>query len=289
MKNLNSILKQLTILILMCGNNSCAQTGNRINFKSHGISFVIPTGWIGQETGSGYVLTSKTIPGFMLVATNTNSDINTMISEAQNGISDGNGNYLQLTYDIEKLSNIAIGGEYQGVMEGQPAKTYIIGIANTVGSGISIMAATTPEYYSDKYKQLCINIANSVELDQPIQSKKASKMEKLFGGARLSYYNTGDGYSTKIIIDLCEQGYFHHSSYDSMSANVGGVSAGFGGDKSGAGTWSIIENTNEKPILQLKFHNGKLYEYYITFNGKETYLDNRRYFRVYGEDGARCN
>lgn len=307
MKNINSILKFIIIMIGLYSNYSCSQqTGNRVNYNSIGVSFVVPEGWFGQETQAGYMLKSETMVGFILINKNHTSDINILLNDAQQGFVNNNANYLQLVGNVENFNATGVGAVYQGALEGVPAKAYMVSVLNNIGLGVSIMATTTPEYYSNVYRQLCIDIASSVDkqqnevianqtqqtqqIQQTQKSRRKNESEKYFAGARLSYINSGDGYGTKIIIDLCEQGFFHHSSYDSVAVNGGGYSGGYGDESSGAGIWSIIESTNQHPILRLKFHKGKILEYYITFDGKKTYLDNRRYFRVYGEDGARwCN
>ena len=283
----------------LLSNSSCGQNTTRIDFKSQGVSLTIPEGWVGQETEGGYAFASTTTPGFILITTNKYSNLDMMVQQARLGIANGNDNYLQLVADIVTYNDIVIGGEYQGAIEGYAAKAYIINVANeTGGSGVSIMASTNTSQYSSFYKQLCENIANTVELYPPVQNSDtptkptASKneMEELFGGARLTYYDTGDGYSTKIVIDLCEQGYFYHSSSDTMSVNVGGASAGYGDTGNGAGAWRIVKDANGQDVLQLTFKGGELYKYYITLEDGKTYLGNYRYFREYGEErGARCN
>ena len=298
------ILKFMIIMIMLYGNNSCSQkSSNRVSSKTIGVSFIVPEGWFGQETQAGYVLKSTTKTGFIIINKNNTSDINTMIAEASQVFTDVNGNYLQLVGNVENFNGTGIGAAYQGTMEGVPVKAYMVAVLNNMGLGVSIMAATIPEYYSSTYRQLCIDIASSIDQQESVnvvqQTQKTQKVhhirnknktEELFAGARLSYINSGDGYGTKIIIDLCEQGFFHHSSYDSVSVSEGDVSGGYSDNNSGAGIWSIIESANHNPILRLKFYKGKILEYYITFDGEKTYLDNRRYFRVYGEEGARwCN
>lgn len=295
-----------TLLIVICtmslfSNSSCGQNTNRVDFKSQGISLTIPEGWVGQETVGGYAFASTTTPGFILITTNNYTNLDMMVQQAHLGIANGNDNYLQLVTDLVTYNTIVIGGEYQGAIEGYPAKAYIINVANeTGGSGISIMASTNTNQYSNFYKQLCENIANTVEIyppaqNSPIQTKpnksttSKNEMEELFGGARLTYYDIGDGYSTKIVIDLCEQGYFYHSSSDTMSADVGGVSAGYGDTGNGAGTWRIVKGDNGQDVLQLTFRAGELYDYYITLEDGKTYLGNYRYYREYGnERGAQC-
>ena len=289
---------------MLYGNSSCSQqNSNRVNSKVIGVSFVIPEGWFGQETRDGYMLKSNTMAGFILINKNNTSDINTMFYEAQQGLVNDNLNYLQLVGNVENFNNTGVGVEYNGKMEGVSTKAYMVGVLNNMGLGVSIMAATTPEYYSSTYRQLCIDIASSVsniqntethkvaKVNQSVKARKVNQSEELFAGARLTYYNTGDGYSTKITIDLCEQGFFHHSFYDSVKVAGEGFTGGYTDDNSGAGSWSVVENTNQNSILRLKFHNGKVFEYYITSsNDEETYLDNKRYFREYGKYGARwCN
>ena len=280
-------------------NSSCGQNTTRVDFKSQGVSLTIPEGWVGQETEGGYAFASTTTPGFILITTNNYTNLAMMEQQSRLGIANGNDNYLQLVADIVTYNDIVIGAEYQGAIEGYASKAYIINVANeTGGSGVSIMASTNTSQYSNFYKQLCENIANTVELYPPVQNSDTptkpttskNEMEELFGGARLTYYDTGDGYATKIVIDLCEQGYFYHSSSDTMSVNVGGASAGYGDTGYGAGAWRIVKDANGQDVLQLTFKGGELYKYYITLEDGKTYLGNYRYFREYGEErGARCN
>ncbi len=284
-------------MISFYGNSSCSQqTNNRVNYNSIGISFAIPKGWVGQETQTGYILKSNTMAGFILINKNNTNDINTMFYEAQQGFVNDNSNYLQLVGNVENFNNTGVGAEYHGVMEGVPAKGYMVGVLNNRGLGVSIMAVTTSEYYSSAYRLLCINIANSVQqqittnkTQQIVNRTTKNQTEELFSGARLTYYDTGDGYGTKITISLCEQGFFNHSNYSSMAVDTNNVSAGYGENSKGSGQWSIIEKNNQLPILRLQFYNGEVYEYYITLENRKTYLDNYRYYRTYGEDGAWCN
>ncbi len=299
MKNEKSILNTLIIVIILLSINSYSQqNSNRVN--AIGVSFVIPTGWVGQETQTGYLLKSNTVAGFILISKNNTTDINTMIYEAQQGFVTNDSNYLKMIGQVENFNNTGIGATYQGVMEGIPAKAYMVSVLNTIGLGVSIMAATTTEYYSSAYRQLCIDIASSVQqiqatatstnqIQQTSHRSIKNKTEKLFAGARLTYHDTGDGYATKIVISLCEQGFFNHSNYSSMAADTDTVSAGYGENSRGSGQWYIIEKNNQLPILHLQFYNGEVHEYYITLQDGRTYLNDYRYYRTYGEDGAWCD
>ncbi len=296
MKNKKSILNILIIIITLINSNSYSQqNANRINANSIGASFVIPTDWIGQETQTGYLLKSNTVAGFILISKNNTTDINTMIYEAQQGFVTNDSNYLKIMGQLENFNNTGIGATYQGVMEGVPAKAYMVSVLNTIGLGVSIMAVTTTEYYSNTYRQLCIDIASSVQQQTTNQTQQTphrstkNKTEKLFEGARLTYHDTGDGYATKIVISLCEQGFFNHSNYSSMAADTDTVSAGYGENSRGSGQWYIIEKNNQLPILKLQFYNGEVHEYYITLQDGKTYLNDYRYYRTYGEDGAWCD
>lgn len=306
-----STLKYIIGMLIIFSNYSCAQPTGEIDDPSLGISFKVPEGWEAQKADGGYMLTSSSTTGFMLVNTNNNSDMETMKAEARQGISDDSGNYLQLISSIEELDSYIIGAEYEGVISGGAVKAYIIGVANTQGSGISLMVAAPTNLYSMAYKQLCFDFANTINIYTPGEGEgiedeksgevakkgKMSKMETEFAGAKLSYYDSYSsggygsysGYSSKKIIDLCEEGYFYHSAQSSMSVGSGGSSGGYGGGGNGAGTWKIIEQEGMKPILHLGFYSGTIYEYYLTFGNSKTYLDGKGYYRTYGEEGARCN
>ena len=75
MKISNPLLYVLIIIMGFYSNISSAQQTGRIDSESLGISFTIPTEWVGQETEMGYVMSSNTTAGFILLTKNENNDL----------------------------------------------------------------------------------------------------------------------------------------------------------------------------------------------------------------------
>ena len=70
MKISNPLLYVLIIIMGFYSNISCAQQTGRIDSESLGISFTIPAEWVSQETEMGYLMSSNTIAGFILLTKN---------------------------------------------------------------------------------------------------------------------------------------------------------------------------------------------------------------------------
>lgn len=61
----------------------------------------------------------------------------------------------------------------------------------------------------------------------------------------------------------------------------GGVSGYSGGN----GAWEIAAR-GQKAVLRLKFHDGRLFEYLLSYEDRKTYLDDKRYFRTFRNDAV---
>ena len=139
---------RIILLSILCSASvllSAQQTGV-VQYKELGVQFSIPNGWVGQESEAGFVMGHQSIPGLVLI-TSHNYTMEQLIQEAHKGIADQQGTRLQLTGQLKNWSTRAVGGEFQGTLEWQPAKAYIIGMANDLGMGISIMIMTTTEHF----------------------------------------------------------------------------------------------------------------------------------------------
>jgi len=300
-------MKSLSIiLIIFLANSLYAQQTGKVEYKSLGIVFDVPSGWQGQETEMGFLIASNTIPGFILLTTNNVKTLEEMEKEARLGIADENGNTLKLVGETEKLDAKTLKGQYEGTLEWQPAKANIIGIANSLGSGVTIITATASDKYSEIHDKIGEQVAESVLFFKPIIPPIAKEWKQKLNNSRLTYmdsyysndgvddagYSTGGGYSSKEIIDLCAQGFFNHSSSSSMSFDTGGGFGSSSGNDQGAGTWKVVGNEKNQPVLHLNFYNGKVSEYVITISEDKTLLNGYRYYRTYGtyaDDGPNCN
>ena len=281
-----------------------AQQTGKVSFPSLGVAFTIPSGWLGQEVESGYIMGSQSEAGLILILPHQTKTIDALQAEARQGIVDQNGTVLQLEGSIESMGSTGISATYVGTIERQPAKAHVVSLINPYGTGATILATTTKDQYTDKYKQLALQVAKSIQFSKPVLPDAVKEWSETLKNARLTYmdsyfssgasyggYSTGGGYSDKEEIDLCAQGYFNHSSSSSLSIDTGGAFGNSSGSSQGAGTWKVIANGQGQPVLQLEFYNGEIYEYVITYEDKKTYLNGKRYFRTYGtvaDDGPDC-
>lgn len=276
------------LLISLFTHITKAQKTGEIKYPTLGISFTIPQGWLGQEIETGFIMGSNITPGFIIMSTHNHKDLTSIKTESLLGITDNQGTSMKLTGNIEKLQQNTIGASYTGLIAGESAKAYIIGMFNPYGLGITIMIATNTKNYTNKHIDIGLQLAKSVHFYKPetastsYSSTENSKWSETLKNCRLTHiesYNTnGGGYGRKIKIDLCAQGYFNHSSYSSMNLD----NVGMGSNKKGTGSWNVYINSDQQNILQLNFYNGEVYEFELTTNQEdETYLNGDRYYKTY--------
>ncbi|NND08382.1 MAG: hypothetical protein HKN87_18540 [Saprospiraceae bacterium] len=293
----------IVILILTLPALLAQETGSK-SFPSLGIAFTIPNGWVGQETESGYLMGSHTVPGLLMVLPHQTQTLDQLKQEAEQGLVDNEGTSLILDGSVTEFGNAGLQAAFTGTLGGQSAKAFVTSLLNKGGTGVTIMAATAPNEFTDAHKTLVGQLAQTVQFSEVVKPKADGEWSEKLKNARLTYmnsyyssgasyggYSTGGGYSDKEVIDLCAQGYFLHSSTSSMSFDTGG---GFGSShdgSKGAGSWTVINNSDHQPVLQLTFHNGDIHEYVITTEGSKTFLNGARYYRTYGtyaDDGPDC-
>ncbi len=266
-----------------------------INYEQLGISFTIPEGWIGQEVNDAYLIASQTKPGFIMLSVQEYSSQEIMLSEMQAGYQEGFGTSLRPAGDVEVIDQNTLGAEYNGMLEGQPAKAYVTGTINDYGQDVYIMAATTAELYTEEYKQLALMLEKSLTFVQVKPAAATQDWKTLLSNTKLTYmdsyssnsYTSGGvsgGYSSKTVFDLCSRGYFNY--YGSNNVSLGSdVSSGYSGSRGqGSGQWEVVGNT-----LRLKFNNGEIWEYELTMQDGKTFLNGNRYFRTTeGEYAPNC-
>ena len=290
----------LALLIFTANNVSAQQTG-KINFEQIGIAFTIPSGWMGQEADGMYLMGSNTIPGLVLMIPQNYADMEAMKKDIQAGYADAAGTVLKPEGSIEVLGDGALGVVYTGTVEGQPAKGYLIGVLNPHGQEVGILSVTTIDQYSEAQPKVAKAIWKSLEFSEPTTGPIIEQWKKDLSGVKLTYMNSyssssyvdggiSGGYSTKIVFDLCSAGYFNYYGSDDMSMG-GDYSSAYSSNKGkGSGSWDIVVSADGSPLLQLKFNNGKVWEYHIEWKGEEFHMDGKRYFRTWSGDNApSCN
>ena len=277
---------------------SLAQISGKVNYERLGISFVIPEGWIGQESGDMLIMGSESINGFLVMQAH-NLSLEQLKKEAYKGIDEGNGTRMKLDGDYEAGPDF-IGGVFGGSVEWEPAKGYLLGVTNSVGMGVMILGVTKPEMYNDSYRDLCFEVYNSIKFSEVDRTAEFEEWKKWLSDSRLTYMNShyssdytvggiSSGYSSERKIDLCSKGYFTDSSNNDMSISGSGVSGYSSGSDEGSGTWKL-EMTIEGYMLILNYSSGEMEQYNLAYEDSKFYMNGVRYFVTSeGEYAPNCH
>ncbi len=287
------------ILSLLAGNLFAGQSG-RINYPFLGIQFTPPAGWQGGVQGEYYLMGSKIESGLLAVTLNPAKNPQQLRIQADQGILD-EGVQLNRIGEFTQLGTDGLGAEFEGYFESQQARAFVIGMINPFGSSVTIIALTSEGKYSDKYKALAIDLANSVAFSVPQESSVTAEWKQDLPGRRLSYitsssssgpmlyddndqsYSSYDGSSSTIYFDLCSDGSFnYYSSSSTTFDNVGGFGYASAQDSS-TGSWSIKTLAGGQSELVLAFNDGQQTAYDLSYSDGKTYLDDTRYFRLASE------
>lgn len=297
--NIQNIVLTLFLPLFFIQNNIAQQTGF-IQYDQLGIGFTVPNGWVGQEGQGMFVMGSHTEPGLVLLMPQDYPDLQTMQNNMLMGYADQAGTVLRPVGEVEKLSNNALGVIYQGTVEGQPAKGYLVGVLNPHGSEVAILSVTTTQQYAETQPSVAKAIMNSLQFSKPKTGPIVDKWKYDLGNTKLTYmesYYSGSytpggisgGYDIKKVFDLCSAGYFIHYGSNTMTAGGDFSSAYTGGRSQGSGTWDVIVNGNAQPVLQLTFNNGEVWEFGLEWREKKLYLNGERYFRTWtGDNKPSC-
>ncbi|MCB0630958.1 MAG: hypothetical protein R2824_29215 [Saprospiraceae bacterium] len=293
----------ITLLALLISTSLFGQATGKVEYKHLGVSFTIPDGWMGQEAEMGYLIASNNIPGLILLMPHDQPyTVEQLKTQAQAGLNEGNGTNLQMSGAISELTSNAVGAEFNGTLEWQPAKAYIIGMSNPHGYGLSIMAITTSDKYNDSYPGYAKAVMKSVQFSQPESKEDIGEWKEWMKGVKLTYMEsyssispgvdgmTGGGYSFSKEIDLCSAGYFIYYGSSNISTGSDNSSAYSNSKDSGNGSWDIRVGPDGNPVLVLSFNTGETASYTLTYKDKKLYLNGTRYFRTKeGQYAPSCN
>ena len=283
------------VLVLLTTGSLNAQLTGVINYEQYGISFTIPEGWFGQEQAESILMQSRSIPGIGIITTHTYTK-SELEAEAKKGLKEGYGTNMQLQGELEHLSATAIGGIFEGKLEGSNAKSYVIGIENPNedGLGITIMIATYPNMFTDEHIKTANQIYNSFTFKKVEKSDEIVEWIEFFQDVKLTYMDSyssssGGGYSSEEAIDLCSAGYFIFGSSNTMTLGGSNYTGYSDSQKAGSGTWDVVPGNNGNPTLVLTYYNGSQDSYELEYRDNKTYLNGYRYFRTMeGEYAPNC-
>jgi len=257
--------------------------------KFFGVKFRPPKGWEARKSDDGYLLVSKTQKGFLAIVGHEYKSLAQMRQEAQSGLQEEGGTSLLLQGDLKPVGKNGLAAKYTGTLEGKAAASFVVGLLSPNGGGVTVMAMVEAASYSVAYEKLARSLAASVVFTRRESRPVNAEWKRRLNDVRLtymwSYYSGGGGGSyvggsQETKIDLCSQGYFRYKDKDQMSVDGGGGSSGYshGGDQ-GNGAWEVV-NKGAQPVLRLKFHDGRVFEYNLSMKDGKVHLNGKKYFKT---------
>lgn len=148
-------------------------------------------------------------------------------------------------------------------MEGAQAKSYVIGIVNPFGYGVTVFVTTDIARYSNQYKKWSEELASSLQFRTP---KESAKTKEWIGGAKLlsmnsnydngpSYggYSTYSSYSSRREILRRSNNRFSYYSSSQFSVNSGAGFAGFNSGDAAQSIWKVSLDAAGNSTLNLDF------------------------------------
>lgn len=288
-------------ILLMNTTSGAAQNQNQVSYPQIGLSFKVPSTWVGQEGDGLYLMGHNSIPGIIfIIPHNTSMSVNEMMAEGNNGLQFDQGTTFRPSGNLAKLDQSSMGGHFAGTFEYNPAKAYILGMANPKGNGITIVAVTSSEAYNNEtYKNLAMEVKRSVVFSEAQAVTNTASTGTLkdwnyqLANTKLtfmeSYYSGGDvggGYNMKTEIHLCKAGHFLFYDQNMLSAGSDSSSVYSGGNSKGHGTWKIDQRAGSF-VLVLTFSDGSSKEYELSWGEeKKLFLNGSRFFRTWEGDNA---
>lgn len=261
------------------------QLSQQVDLPELGLIFEIPDGWSGQVDGDYILLGHTTIPGLMILSTNTAKSIPELEQLAAQGIVD-EGVKLDVDGEFKAAGNNRLQGFYKGTFDDVAVKCYAIGLINGLGRGMNILILTETYKFTEQHKAEANTLASSVVFTQAEDAQGTTFWKQKIMGKQLYYGLTrGDG-SEKRILDLCSDGSFHYygNSRIAFDENFGFGSAD--GTNTATGNYTIT-NIGKATILSLTTTEGKVYVVALSTNeAGNTFLDDSRY---YVQNSERCN
>ena len=268
----------------------CQTISGKVSDSSIGITFNVPNNWKGQQIPQGYIFVSDIDKGFILVTPHNFKTIDEIVENANMGINENNGTVLSLSDKLEINEN-SVAGIFKGFLEGQAATSFAKSLMSPFGGGVAVFVFVESENYSEKYKEFVNEICNSLKFSEPVRSSLENELEQILNNCRLTYINNyksgygSGGIQDKIIIDLCEQGYFNYYDESQVVMNADDVSGYSSGNKNNTGNWNVIARGDQGTLI-LNFDDGNIAEYNLTFEGEKTFLNGNRFFRTYKDSNV---
>ena len=273
------------------------QDTGKVNFSEEGIGFTIPENWMGQELKEAYLMASTKDAGMIVLLFHPAKTLDELEAKLQEGLNEDDVK-LSLISELKQSSTNALEGLYEGSVNGQAVKGHLFGIVNPFGNGVAVLSLVAPELYSVFTRNIAVEVVNSLKFSKPSKSplsNAAAEYKKELSNTKLVYISTGfsadtsldgsdlsSGYDKQIEINLCASGYFTYYYRSVVSTTSSDVYAGGADEARGDGKWQI-ENDGEEVVLLLETTEGDSYEFVLTYENEELFLNGERYLRDYAQ------
>jgi len=243
--------------------NQTAQISNEeAGDPIYGYKFRKPTTWNHQNEEGYILLGSTTIPGLILVFPHQSNNMQGMMSEMQQGLQD-EGIYLTLSSQVEQKASNMASGFYQGVVQGEQAKGYGLGVLSPQGGGIFILAVSTP----DKLGNDIIAAANTIGQNTLFYKPQTGDQSLVKHFAGEWAWTTGSRTSWMTFYPDGTYSDQSEASYSGNFTDAGGYNTGNWGtasQDSNRGRWTI-QGTKDAGVITVIKSDGsqKRYEYKV--------------------------
>ena len=234
-----------------------AGQGKKISDPEMGIVFTVPEGWKAAKQGSGYIMGSDTLKGFLLILPHGYSSLDEMGAEAAQGIVDeGSGILLYPASELRKFGGNGLQGEFRGSIQDRETTAYAVGLISRKGGGVTVLSAVESASFSEAYRQYARSVASSLTFvvggagaggGMSAGGTDAS-LTRYFQGKYYSYSSgstISGGSGTERQVMLCPNGAFY-DSYESSASGQGGW--GQATARQGRARWAIRGSKTEGVI-----------------------------------------
>jgi hypothetical protein len=256
-----------------------AQDKKDVKDTSNGYSFSVPEDWVNQEANGGYVLTNSEKTANIIVKKHSYKNYAEY--------SKGDGDYERDGFTrLLETTDLGNGNSHDRVTKDINGKYLIfdaVFIVSEYEGGLLLLGVST----DDKSAKASINgiteLVKTLKFFEPKKSPQDAATKKAFGGKRLSYMQTLNGFSESRRIWLCKSGsYFSRNQSSSLSQLGSGLV-----NNEDRGTWEVQKSGNSITLI-LRSQSGNLRSFQVTPRqaSNEISLNGNRYFV---EEHSECN
>lgn len=230
--------------------------------ETYGYKFRKPAGWNHQNSDGYILLGSNTIPGLIIVFPHQAASQQAMVQEMVRGIQE-EGINLSLSGQVQQVSGTVATAFFSGIVQGEQARGYGIGLQNPGGGGLFILAVSTPEKLGNEIMEAANTICTNVTFFKP--STGDQDLVRHFAGE----WFWSNGYRTSWMMFFPDGSYSdqYESSYSGNFQDGGGNVTGNWGvanQDSNRGRWTV-HGTKDKGMITVISQDGSQnrYEYSV--------------------------